>query len=511
NVDQAAHDIDTSNLFDCKSIYYIANTTNAVYNNLDTYYLTLFYCDYVTINGSTIDGYSLDFSNLNNCTLANSTIRTSIQFTYCEDMLLIANDFSDTETINIDRSGGDNITFTLNEFLTAYYFDSSGFNLNASEYGNYWYDYVGTDANQDGIGDELFNFGSGRTDYLPLISPRDGYTAIPEIINPVDADVVTGEVSVSFDTVLLLGIYYEGTPSVAVTVDVNGTDVYTGTTEGAIDFTFDSTDFADGLYILLVTVVVDGSDTYTVSIEITIDNTGPVITPNMDDGEIFSYRLQIIVHSADDTSSVAWVAFYIDGILQNNVTGSSLGYYSSVYFTPTSDGQYTLNFTSADALGNINSITRLIYYDLSDPVISGPDSATYVEGTTGNFVTITASDLTPSHYNVSIGGVVIDYEWSGEDIIIPIDGLPVGTHYMSLTVHDRAYHSSYLSLTITVTEGSTTPTDTTGTTDTSDTTDSTDTIPPDDGGAMILVIGVGIAGAVAVVVIIIIMKKKQAA
>ena len=178
--DTTNHDIDTSNTFNGKSIYYLFNQINIFLNDIDTYHLSLMYCDYVTINGSIIDGDKPNLYYTTNTTITNRTISPDIAIRYCEDFWFVANIFTASSNIMIQYYGSPtNVTFTLNSFLTQYSFEGSDLNLNASNYGNYWYDYpYDVDDNHDGIGDIPY-----RMDIYPLMLPWEHYEEILDVLN----------------------------------------------------------------------------------------------------------------------------------------------------------------------------------------------------------------------------------------------------------------------------------------------------------------------------------------
>lgn len=424
---------------------------------------------------------------------------------------IIGNSGSVTESAIILSGGLHNATFTLNTFMSDVLFSApQGFGLNASDYGNYWASSPDTtDANHDGIDDVPYNVPSTWPnqwiDYLPLVVPPKKCKAYPVIQTPSNNDHVHGDVSTSINSSMTIGVLYEGTPTTTTTVDLNGTNVYSGGL-GPAEFTFDSTSFADGFYVLTLRILVDGTDEFVTSINLWIDNTAPVINDNLVDGHVFtSQPISIDVSCLDESSTVAWIVILLNGTLQTNHTGSPVLY--SLAFSD--EGLYIINITTSDAVGNIATVLKSVYYDHTAPELVGPSGPiTYEEGTTGNTVTISATDMTPSGYNVSFDSEVsAQYPWNGDDIVINIDGLTAGTHYMYVVVYDRGAQSSYLTIEILVTEP-TTSTTTTPTPITTTTAPTSGLVPPVIDPILLIAI-LGGAGGVVVVIIVILMKKRQ--
>jgi len=205
-------DIDTSNTIESKPVYFIYNETGTTHTGLDTNHLTIAYCEFVTVNGSmigTVDGLHLAYSN--NCTVTNSTITHLVSLFFSSDNMFSRNTFNSTGTISIDSYFLEttNNTFYVNAFYSAYSFTAQHayeFTLNRTDYGNYWFDYSGSDANEDGIGDTRHRFYATSTyisDELPLIIPPTSVMVYLSSANPLDNDLLTGIVPANVTQMLL--------------------------------------------------------------------------------------------------------------------------------------------------------------------------------------------------------------------------------------------------------------------------------------------------------------------
>ncbi|MBD3406274.1 MAG: hypothetical protein GF411_09210, partial [Candidatus Lokiarchaeota archaeon] len=510
-------DIDTSNTLEGFPIYSFYNVSDVTTSGFETYSFAVIESRNVTI----VSAEFHDFDNLfirysDNVTLANSTVNTDLDLSG-DDYYFIGNTFDDT-IINF-ISNSQNFTFTLNAFKTSYYFDDSfrvtDLHFNASEYGNYWYNHDGTDADHDGIGDDPFRFPghvSDLYDYLPLMVNPVSYTAYVTIHAPSDSVMLSGLANVSVTADVVVGFYYEGSVSIVTSITLNGTEVHSAA-DGTIEFDLDTSAHGDGLYILKVTTTVNSVDEYTDEVQVTLDNTGPNLVVSIDDDTVTTDDSpNWDVEAEDDISNLLWIAAFLDGVLFDNDTES--GQTGTLYFMPEFDSEksYELCLRSMDELGNIGEVNLTVYYDISAPQLSSPDDISYEVGTSGQTITWEASDLTPQNYTITLDGSIWqDGDWAGDDIITNVSGLLAGDHTLVITVYDRAGHSSTDTVEVEVTEESTTTTTTT--TDTTETTTTTTggTTPPPDGviSPMMIAIAIGGLGAGIVIVLIVLKMKKS--
>jgi parallel beta-helix repeat protein len=116
-------------------------------------------------------------------------------------------------------------------------------------------------------------------------------------------------------------------------------------------------------------------------------------------------------------------------------------------------GEHTLVLTIYDVDGNSaqDSLLVQVIQDNVNPTIQQADNVTYVEGTTGNYISWNANDEYPDSYEVVFNGTAIaEGSWGGSQIVINVDGLAPGTYEYTLTVYDMSGNSATSAVSVTV-------------------------------------------------------------
>ena len=118
---------------------------------------------------------------------------------------------------------------------------------------------------------------------------------------------------------------------------------------------------------------------------------------------------------------------------------------SSTSYTPVSPliaGTYYWRVAGIDSEGDIgefsNYRTLYVIADANPPTITNPSDVSYEQGATGNIITWSPTDSNPYWYNITLNGILTSYDdpWTGGDIVMNIDGLPLGVHTVICYVYD---------------------------------------------------------------------------
>jgi hypothetical protein len=238
--------------------------------------------------------------------------------------------------------------------------------------------------------------------------------------------------------------------------------------------------------------------TITISV---VDTTDPswVVAPTdqeVDYLEPFSYHLK-----ADDLSSLT--DWNVNNTVHFAISGDGLVTNNSVLEI----GIYSLGINVSDAYGNIlEGEFRITVYDDTNPSTDHPADIQYEVGDTGYSITWTPTDDHPESYEIFRNGTLVasgDWNTTGEDIAIIVDGLAIGTYNYTIVIYDMAGNSANDTVIVQVLPA-TTPT-TTASVSTTPTTTTTTTPPPDNTLTIIMIGGI----AAGVVIIVIILKKRS--
>jgi hypothetical protein len=114
---------------------------------------------------------------------------------------------------------------------------------------------------------------------------------------------------------------------------------------------------------------------------------------------------------------------------------------SYTHGTPLAADTYYWRVAGIDSEGDLGTFSSyrsiFIIPDTNNPVIDHPDDVPYQLEQTGNSITWAATDTNPDWFNVTLNGFLIEEDvWDGSDIIIDVDGLPLGTHTAVCYVYD---------------------------------------------------------------------------
>ena len=182
---------------------------------------------------------------------------------------------------------------------------------------------------------------------------------------------------------------------------------------------------------------------------------------------------------------------------------------------PSGDGYHVLEIEVSDEVSNTVSLRFVFITDDTPPSLTSPEDIEYSEGTIGNSVEWTVSDLHPANYTVYLDGVILEAgTWDDQSTIsVSVDGLASGEHNLTIVVVDTVGNMDSDTVWITVTSPtgtSTTSTDTTTeTTSTSPTTTDIDTGAPNILGLdfEIFIVLVGASFGIVLSLVIVILRK----
>ena len=118
----------------------------------------------------------------------------------------------------------------------------------------------------------------------------------------------------------------------------------------------------------------------------------------------------------------------LEGKVQAEGIWNSTGEFFITYTVDHSLGIFNYTIVLSDQFGNIAHNTVLLtVYDGTSPTVNEPSDIEYSEMTTGHFIIWNGSDAHPLEFIILRNGTEIDSgPWSGESIVVNVDGLAFG-------------------------------------------------------------------------------------
>ncbi|MHA2295028.1 MAG: right-handed parallel beta-helix repeat-containing protein [Candidatus Hodarchaeales archaeon] len=342
---------------------------------------------------------------------------------------------------------------------------------NGTTHGNYWSDYTGSDSNGDGIGEDNYTLSGGLqvNDTLPLVPTLLSSLSTLQLTGPGDhifevatvgihtlnwLPVTNIPVSTTYELYLNGSLEDSGnwTSGIPIQVDVNLASL----SLGVYNYTLVISDYSNKTMADIVLLTAE-------------DTVYPVITTILD----------FMVEVGPDAGSLIFTAtdlypdtytLYLDDVFNKSDTWTS-GTVVTIPLINFPLGVYNFTLVVLDTSGNDDTLTVIVtVIDMTSPVITytGKDTITFEEDSTGNVITVSATDLFPGNYTLLRDGIpVISGNWTnGTTITVSLDYLPLpaGVYNFVLVVRDTTGNEAILSVTVTVTAKSTTTTPTTPTT-----------------------------------------------
>ncbi|GAI18578.1 unnamed protein product, partial [marine sediment metagenome] len=224
---------------------------------------------------------------------------------------------------------------------------------NNSEIGNYWDNYTGIDANEDGVGDKPHNISTSPLiqDFLPIV---DNLSPEINVVSPYN-NSIHGATAPSFN----LSISEKYIDETWYSLDGGVTNIsFTGLTE-----TFDQAkweDSDDGKVLIRFYASDKAGNEGFSEIQIEKDSIAPIITINQPVfEEVFDDSPPMYNISVDELHLYVFWYSLDDGI--NNYTGTGLvSMINQTLWDGLQDGELTLHFYAKDEVGNYGESSVLI-------------------------------------------------------------------------------------------------------------------------------------------------------
>jgi len=331
-----------------------------------------------TVIGCTHYGISI-FSDSNNNTVSGNTLEDNnvgiSMLDHCDSNRILNNELLDNNigvSIN-DFNSTNNVVYNNTFLLNTKNGEDESFKVNYWNYGmigNYWDDYGGIDANDDGIGDTPYTIlgGRGRLDNFPIWEDGDDTNPTISLNSPPGISGAVAPIySVNiFDQNLNMSWYTLNNSVENFFTPINGINVV------AIDETgWDS--FSDGLILMSFYVNDSGGNPASISYVIIKDATNPTIISVPSDLTVdFEYTGQSLSWTATDTNPNAYtIELQGSGIVKGPTSwtsGLAITYDIPNDFAP---GEYTYIITFTDQTGNSISDTVTVTIEEEDVTPGG--------------------------------------------------------------------------------------------------------------------------------------------
>lgn len=229
----------------------------------------------------------------------------------------------------------------------------------------------------------------------------------------------------------------------------NGSLVRENSWDGtAIEYNVDALSL--GTYNFTVEVIDTSENVVTDSVTVTVvDTTAPTIDSSADIQYELGSTGNFIHWNASDLNPFSRKV-YVDGniVEETSWNGSSIQY----SIDGLSLGSHNVMLIIHDSSGNSVSDTVIVsVIDTTAPAIDSPADMEYEVGSTGNSIIWDVSELDPQTYKIHRDDILIMSEsWNGSNIGYNIDGLPVGSYSITLSVYDSTGNEASDTVTVDV-------------------------------------------------------------
>ncbi|RLI52633.1 MAG: hypothetical protein DRP09_17520, partial [Candidatus Thorarchaeota archaeon] len=302
---------------------------------------------------------------------------------------------------------------------------------------------------------------------------------------PVDATRV-GFRFLSDSSVVRQGVYVDNVQLIGLLDAISSVEIFIdgiskghAIASGTWSYVWNTTTYTEEEHDVVVTLDF-GGNLYSDNASYIVDNTAPVLVSVTQPYQRENFTIEVFANDLGGapignmgfaSGSVAGYLEYVDGTMINATTYHILLFLSSSI----PNDYYEFELYVTDLAGNTITVPMFLTVDSMNPVVSTPVDFRYEVGETGNSIAWTCSDANPSHYELTLDGVVISSGAWTTGLVFPVDGLLEGTHTYTITFWDLAGNSVSDTVIVTVTADAITTTSTTTSTSTDSTSTTTDT------------------------------------
>jgi parallel beta-helix repeat protein len=377
SISSYVNDVDSSNMADGKPIYYWVNRSDMTVP-IDAGYVALINCTRITVQNLSLArnsegvlvAHTKDSAITNNSITLNRDgidIRYSSNNTLSKNQIVansngILQQYSSNNTVLANSLTANSVGIQLYESSSNQFYHNNMNNTKQTETynstniwdygypsgGNYWVDYVGVDANHDGIGDTAYIIDSNNQDRFPLVYQW------PDLTSPTTSHNYDGLWHTADFSITLIATDV-GSGVAKTCYRVNDGLTKTVELDGQPGITIENSN--NTLEYWSIDAVGNVESPYKSLTNIKLDKTAPTGSVSVNNGAIHttSETAALSLTSTDTTSGVYQIRLSNDGIWD-----------TELWETPVYAKEW--NLTSGDGL-------KTVYYQIKD--VAGLTSTTY--------------------------------------------------------------------------------------------------------------------------------------